>query len=239
MDKICSVDSCNNKQFCKGFCKKHYYENRKANAKTCSVDGCNNKVKQQGLCSKHYTQIYRHGKILERTIYDKNDIEICDDYVKIFLYDKQCNIIGYTIVDHDDYEKIKNYKLGVHDSGYVNITLEEGETKLLHRYIMNVEKEDGYYIVVDHINHNTMDNRKSNLRVCEPKENARNTRKKANNTSGYRNISWNKQNNSWICTIRKNNKTYTKSSKDLEFLIQWRNEKLKELHGEFAYIDKN
>ena len=30
-----------------------------------------------------------------------------------------------------------------------------------------------------------------------------------------------------------------KYSKDLEFLIQWRNEKLKELHGEFAYIDKD
>lgn len=43
---------------------------------------------------------------------------------------------------------------------------------LLHRYIINCPKDK----VVDHINHNKLDNRKSNLRICTRHENSCNRR---------------------------------------------------------------
>lgn len=40
--------------------------------KRCIIENCNNNVLAKGFCSKHYKQMYRHGKILSRTIYEKN-----------------------------------------------------------------------------------------------------------------------------------------------------------------------
>jgi hypothetical protein len=44
---------------------------------------------------------------------------------------------------------------------------------------------------IDHINHNTLDYRRENLRVVSNMENTRNRKgKNSNNTSGYRNVTW-------------------------------------------------
>ena len=65
----------------------------------------------------------------------------------------------------------------------------------LHRLIMArmlgrelVKRED-----VDHLNHNTRDNRRENLRVCSRQMNVAHRRAlQINNTSGFRGVSWNK-----------------------------------------------
>ena len=49
--------------------------------KICSVDGCNNKHHAKGYCLKHYTQIRKHGKIIEtiydeQKIINKNNYSI-------------------------------------------------------------------------------------------------------------------------------------------------------------------
>src|SRR5687767_14638664 len=54
--------------------------------------------------------------------------------------------------------------------------------------------------VVDHINGNTLDNRRSNLRVCSRKQNARNSRRPAHNRSGFKGVSWDKQTGRWRAT---------------------------------------
>ena len=55
----------------------------------------------------------------------------------------------------------------------------------LHRYIVgNVPPGK----VVDHINHDTSDNRRSNLRVCTQAFNLRNKKIRQNNKTGYSNI---------------------------------------------------
>lgn len=56
--------------------------------------------------------------------------------------------------------------------------------KTLHKLIMNTP--DGF--VVDHINGDTSDNRRKNLRICTPKENARNTRKPKRNKTGFKGV---------------------------------------------------
>lgn len=59
---------------------------------------------------------------------------------------------------------------------------------------------------VDHINHNPLDNRRSNLRVCSNTENMRGRGLFCNNTSGYKGVSVEKSTNSWRAYINGNGK---------------------------------
>jgi hypothetical protein len=56
---------------------------------------------------------------------------------------------------------------------------------------------------VDHINHDTLDNRRCNLRICTREQNSRNRLKsKGNYTSGFKGVHWNSKSNRWIAQIR-------------------------------------
>jgi hypothetical protein len=56
----------------------------------------------------------------------------------------------------------------------------------MHRMILECSpKQDG-----DHINGNTLDNRRENLRKCSRTQNAQNRGKQVNNTSGYKGVHW-------------------------------------------------
>lgn len=54
----------------------------------------------------------------------------------------------------------------------------------LHRLIVNAKK--GHY--VDHINGNTLDNRKENLRICTNSQNVRNSKIRSDNTTGFKGV---------------------------------------------------
>lgn len=62
----------------------------------------------------------------------------------------------------------------------------------MHRQITGVDSEE-----TDHRNHNTLDNRDSNLRACTRSQNQANRRKQRTNTSGYKGVSWAKTNQKW------------------------------------------
>lgn len=75
-------------------------------------------------------------------------------------------------------------------------------TILLHRFILNDEIQSGMHI--DHINHNGLDNRKSNLRIIKVSENATNrSGKNSNNKSGYRNVFWSTKDKRWAVSLHK------------------------------------
>ena len=74
----------------------------------------------------------------------------------------------------------------------------------MHRYILNLKKGD----MIDHINGNGLDNRRSNLRICTHTQNQANRRLSKNNTSGYKGVWWSGINNKWISVIAYQNKDY-------------------------------
>lgn len=63
-------------------------------------------------------------------------------------------------------------------------------------------------MVVDHINGNTHDNRKENLRACTRQENSMNQGMRSDNTSGYKGVLWYHYNgvDKWQASIQVNKK---------------------------------
>ena len=103
--------------------------------------------------------------------------------------DKICAITDVsnntTIIDLDDYDKIKDIYWFQNKDGYwVGRKFWKSPHLKLHRFIINANKE----LVVDHKNHNPQDNRKSNLRQCSIKQNIRNSRRKSKNSSGEKGV---------------------------------------------------
>ncbi len=85
-------------------------------------------------------------------------------------------------IDDEDYGNVSSHNWsmwGRYVSGWVN-----GKTTSIHRLVVGANKGE----VVDHINHNTLDNRKENLRVCSQSENMRNKRKASNSKHGMNGI---------------------------------------------------
>jgi len=111
---------------------------------------------------------------------------------KIPLKNIKGEIINYSIVDEEDYEKIMTFKWYL-SCGYAN-----GSNGRMHRFIMDAKKEDP---IIDHINGNKLDNRKENLRFVSSSQNSQNKKKKRNTSSEYIGVCFNKQNKKWECQI--------------------------------------
>ena len=114
--------------------------------------------------------------------------------------------------------------------------IEEGYSKAmkLHKFVMNVNDDR----VVDHINHDTLDNTKTNLRVISHSNNSTNRKSRnSNNKSGYRNVCWSKNENKWIVQlqINKKNKILGRFEyNDLDKAGQFAEEMRQKYYGEFA-----
>lgn len=99
-------------------------------------------------------------------------------------------------------------------------------------------------ILIDHINHNTLDNRKENLRLCSVNENNYNRKINKNNNSGYKGVHlarYNRKNKIYIyyrAKIQTDNIEVSlglfKTAKDAAIAY---NEAAKKYHGEFAYLN--
>ena len=75
----------------------------------------------------------------------------------------------FFLIDAEDFHLLGDHYWSVDKFGYVQTNM-RGKCVVLSRLLMNAP-QDKY---VDHINHKPFDNRKQNLRVCTPSENARN-----------------------------------------------------------------
>lgn len=152
----------------------------------CSVCGRQlfRKIKSHGkvYCNKHYNQIKKYGTPQDtnpRTTYDKNEIIVDGKVARVKLYDAHCNHIATAIIDAEDVNKIRYTKWKLSASGYAaNTPKFSGSDKHMHREILGTDQ------FVDHINHNTLDNRKSNLRIVTKAQNMMNSNFKGVSPNG-------------------------------------------------------
>lgn len=98
------------------------------------------------------------------------------------LFPKQALHIGQKIlIDLEDYDKVKYFKIWVNNDGYVNI-VRHPTFRFLHRLVMSECNES---VLVDHIDSNPLNCTKQNLRKATPLENARNKKKQKGSISNY------------------------------------------------------
>ena len=140
--------------------------------------------------------------------------EIIDDAtIKIIINDK------YTLIDKEDYDRIKNYSCYLDRKGYVIFTKENKKIKL-HRFVVSVTDPK---IFVDHIDNNKINNKKSNLRLSNQQLNAQNKKKRINSSSKYLGISKNISSKIWVASIMNNyKKIFYYSNHDEEYAARAR-----------------
>ena len=130
----------------------------------------------------------------------KNNYRIVENIVYIELKRNDGTIME-TVIDLDDFDKINSYNSWLSQYSpktksyyaYSSIKINNKWTSVqMHRVVMdNLESK----LQVDHINHNTLDNRKSELRLVTPSKNQWNQK----NPLGY---CWNNYHKKWHVRIR-------------------------------------
>lgn len=127
--------------------------------------------------------------------------------IEINLFNRR----GVTLIDECDADLVSfRWCLA---SGYARRTVASVKSKpyvVLHRIVL--ERILGRQLkpgeLCDHMNGNTLDNRRENLRLAAKSQNMRNSKKRANSASPYKGVSFTKQNkkNPWRAEIRVNGK---------------------------------
>lgn len=146
------------------------------------------------------------------------------------------------LVDDEDYDRLSVYNWSISGTNRIGYARRARKTGLLqyknqymHREILGIEDPN---IFIDHKDGNTLNNQKSNLRLCNQSQNLANQGKQRDNTSGYKGVSWHKNRKTWVGHVSHENKqvhvgvfdTAIEAAKAVD-------KKAIELFGEFAHLN--
>ncbi len=139
------------------------------------------------------------------------------------------------IVDDCDYDYLSQWKWCI-SNGYAarRKSKHSGHLETMHSLIFKRQGFQGE--MVDHIDRNTLNNRRSNLRPATMTQNQYNCPAQKNNTSGFKGVWLDKRANKWRAQIRAGGKSiYLGTGVTKEDAARIWNEGALKLHGEFAY----
>ena len=118
---------------------------------------------------------------------------------------------NFAIVDDEDFETLNAVRWHRSSAGYAIREIWYGRTReypkgtlSMHRVILGTKPGE----FVDHINHDRLDNRRSNLRICTRQQNSRNMSRHKKNSSQYKGVSRFRDKNKWDAHIRLNDAQY-------------------------------
>lgn len=174
--------------------------------KKCQVKGCTRSYYAKGYCEKHRKQILKCGHVRSRTMFDPNTFVIEGTICRIGIFNRKCKQIAEAIVDAEDYSLVKKFKWSLNTSKYgVYVVTGAGKNRIrLHSLVMGIFDSQ----MIDHEDHNTMDNRKTNLRECSRGQNRQNSKISLINNSGVKNAFWDKKHKKWKVSITANKKRH-------------------------------
>ncbi len=103
----------------------------------------------------------------------------------------------------------------------------------MHQFLTGVKN-----MCVDHMNHDGLDNRLKNLRLCTLRQNIFNSRLRAKNKVGYKGVNWRKRDNLWSAKISHNQKQiFLGNYKTVEEAAKAYDVAAKKYRGEFACLN--
>lgn len=132
----------------------------------------------------------RTWNMLERAVGAMGDVR------RIPLRDRSKNVVAEAIISECDYNEVSKYRwcrMGEEKKPYARATV-NGRGVSLHGFLMG-PTEKGF--VIDHINGNGLDNRRSNLRVATERQNNQNCNGRQG-TSRYHGVSWQRSITKWV-----------------------------------------
>jgi hypothetical protein len=147
-----------------------------------------------------------------------------------------------TVIDDEDWDLVRGYRWKAHNSSgrfYAIAQWEElGEKKhiLMHRLLLGLNDPK---VLVDHKDGDGLNNKRSNLRPCTHAENMRNSKVRAHNKTGVRNVRYEVKpgckTGLFIVRVQHEGKRHQKYFKTLDDAAVYAKRKAAEMHGEFAY----
>lgn len=173
----------------------------------------------KGYCKKHHARLRRGLDPHANTMYDKRPAIIEGNVAKIPL--NMNGSKGYALVDMEFAWLADKHLWSKSGDGYAIATV-NGKTLRMHHAVLGKPPKGKD---TDHINRVKTDNRKANLRFVSRSDNVHNVGLRSHNTSGHKNIYWNKQKGRWAVSIviaQKN--VLRKNVKDLEVAIKLRDD---------------
>ena len=156
-------------------------------------------------------------------------------YRRIYLGEDE-----WTILDQQDYYRFGNLKWTISGNGkkfyatrFLKIAPGQTKTLRLHREILNAPAD----LLVDHINSDTLDNRRANLRLATHSQNTCNSRIKSKGSSRFRGVQFRKR-RGWVAITYKDKKMIWIGTFDSEIeAARAYDAAAKKYHGEFARLN--
>lgn len=142
-----------------------------------------------------------------------------------------------SLIDSEDFERVSQHKWFArkyqHSDKFGVLGKVNGKMIYLHRFIINPPDKS----LIDHINGNPLDNRKSNLRLATHAQNLYN--RKTKNKTGYKGVQpCNSKKNPFMAYIKiQGKRVHLGQFKTAEEAARVYDTKAKEVQGEFAWLN--
>jgi hypothetical protein len=142
---------------------------------------------------------------------------------------------GTALIDPSDVEKVTRWRWTVIGKYAYRPEMVDGRLDhiYLHRFILDFPVG-----IVDHINRNPLDNRRTNLRIVTQAQNLMNRGKNKNNSSGYKGVYKHSNANVWVAEITKGRvkvrrACFPSAIQAAQAYDRW----AREFHGEYACVN--